>query len=404
MVDRLTMPGPLRPLFAGGRRTAFAALIVAVALFHLAVTRDIADRLAAAQAADAMPKRIAVTYVRTMEQEAPRAMATPVAIRKRAEAQPRVAAKRVATAASAPEVETRAEPPSEAASAVPTPAEPALATAPQAASDASPTLLAATAAATDAATPRVLASALASASAAAAAAASAAASSPAGSFAWPLATRVSYVLTGQWRGELSGGAEVEWIRVGERYQVNVDIHAGPSFAPIFTRRMTSQGTLGEGGLVPDRYDEDTQVLMRDRRRVSVGFEAGSVVLANGQRRERMAGTQDTASQFIQFTWLFGSAPEKLRVGNSFEFPLALPRSLNRWTYDVAGEETLYAPFGPITTFHLKPRRESRNPGEWLVEMWFAPELRFLPVRIRIEQEAGASVDLMIAKKPELAGS
>jgi len=402
MVDRLTMPGPLRPLFAGGRRTAFAALIMAVALFHLAVTRDIADRLAAAQAADAMPKRIAVTYVRTMEQEAPRAMATPAAIRKRAEAQPRVAAKRVATAASAPEVETRAEPPSEAASAVATPAEPALATAPQAASDASPTLLAATAAPTDAAAPRVLASALASASAAAAA--SAAASSPAGSFAWPSATRVSYVLTGQWRGELSGGAEVEWIRVGERYQVNVDIHAGPSFAPIFTRRMTSQGTLGEGGLVPDRYDEDTQVLMRDRRRVSVGFEAGSVVLANGQRRERMAGTQDTASQFIQFTWLFGSAPEKLRVGNSFEFPLALPRSMNRWTYDVAGEETLYAPFGPITTFHLKPRRESRNPGEWLVEMWFAPELRFLPVRIRIEQEAGASVDLMIAKKPELAGS
>lgn len=400
MVDRLTMPGPLRPLFAGGRRTAFAALIVAVALLHLAVTRDIADRLAAAQAADAMPKRIAVTYVRTMEQEAPRAMATPAAIRKRAQAQPRVAAKRVATAASEPEVETRAEPPSEAASAVATPAEPALATAPQAASDASPTLLAATAAATDAAAFRVLASALASASAAA----SAAASSPAGSFAWPLATRVSYVLTGQWRGELSGGAEVEWIRVGERYQVNVDIHAGPSFAPIFTRRMTSQGTLGEGGLVPDRYDEDTQVLMRDRRRVSVGFEAGSVVLANGQRRERMAGTQDTASQFIQFTWLFGSAPEKLRVGNSFEFPLALPRSMNRWTYDVAGEETLYAPFGPITTFHLKPRRESRNPGEWLVEMWFAPELRFLPVRIRIEQEAGASVDLMIAKKPELAGS
>jgi len=402
MVDRLTMPGPLRPLFAGGRRTAFAALIMAVALFHLAVTRDIADRLAAAQAADAMPKRIAVTYVRTMEQEAPRAMATPAAIRKRAEAQPRVAAKRVATAAFAPEVETRAEPPSEAASAVATPAEPALATAPQAASDASPTLLAATAAPTDAAAPRVLASALASASAAAAA--SAAASSPAGSFAWPSATRVSYVLTGQWRGELSGGAEVEWIRVGERYQVNVDIHAGPSFAPIFTRRMTSQGTLGEGGLVPDRYDEDTQVLMRDRRRVSVGFEAGSVVLANGQRRERMAGTQDTASQFIQFTWLFGSAPEKLRVGNSFEFPLALPRSMNRWTYDVAGEETLYAPFGPITTFHLMPRRESRNPGEWLVEMWFAPELRFLPVRIRIEQEAGASVDLMIAKKPELAGS
>lgn len=389
MVDGLTAPLPRPAARTGRRRAAFAALIAAVALLHFAVTRDIADRLAAAPAADAMPRRIAVAYVRTLELEAPRAMAAPVALRKRREAGPRVAAKRVDAAASAAEVEAVAE----AASAVAAPAGPVLAAASQAASDPLPTLQAANASPADGAASQAIASAAAS-----------AASASAGSFAWPSATRVSYVLTGHWRGELSGGAEVEWIRVGARYQVNVDIHAGPSFAPIFTRRMTSEGTLGEGGLVPDRYDEDTQVLMRERRRVSVGFEPEGVVLANGQRRDRMAGTQDTASQFIQFTWLFGSAPEKLRVGNSYEFPLALPRSMNRWTYDVNEQVTLYAPFGPITTFHLKPRRESRRAGEWLVEMWFAPELRFLPVRIRIEQEAGSFVDLMIAKKPELAGS
>ena len=378
MVGRLTVPAPLRALFPGGRRAAFAALIAAVVLLHIAVTRDIAVRLAAAQIDAAMPKRIEVAYVRTLEPEAPRAMVAPAAVRQPVEARPRLASKQAAVAASAPEVESAARAESEAASAATARVEPVVAAASQDASDDS--------------------------SAQQAAAAASAASAPAGSFVWPSATRVSYVLTGQWRGELSGGAEVEWIRVGARYQVNVDIHAGPSFAPIFTRRMTSEGTLGEAGLVPDQYDEDTQVLMRERRRVSVGFEPESVVLANGQRRDRMAGTQDTASQFIQFTWLFGSAPEKLRVGNSFEFPLALPRSMNRWTYDVAAEETLYAPFGPIATFHLKPRRESRKAGEWLVEMWFAPELRFLPVRIRIEQEAGAFIDLMIEKKPELAAS
>jgi hypothetical protein len=212
------------------------------------------------------------------------------------------------------------------------------------------------------------------------------------------------MVNGYWRGDLNGRAEVEWIRVDDRYQVNVAISAGPEFAPIFARRMTSEGRVGPTGLVPERYDEDTQVLFRDRRRVSVAFLPDAVVLANGQQRERLPGVQDTASQFIQFTWLFGSQPEQLRVGNSFELPLALPRSMNRWTYDVSRQETIGTPFGELATFHLAPRRTARRPGEWLVEMWFAPELRYLPVKVRIEQDAGSWLDLLIAKKPEVSGS
>jgi hypothetical protein len=45
--------------------------------------------------------------------------------------------------------------------------------------------------------------------------------------------------------------------------------------------MTSEGRIAASGLVPARYDEDTQVVMRDRRRVTVVFEADAVVLANG---------------------------------------------------------------------------------------------------------------------------
>ena len=134
------------------------------------------------------------------------------------------------------------------------------------------------------------------------------------------------------------------------------------------------------------------------------FAPDLVTLGNGQQRVRLPGVQDTASQFIQFTWMFGSQPERLRVGNTFEFPLALPRSMNVWVYDVAEEEVLYTAIGPLATFHLKPRREVRRPGEWLVEMWFAPELRFLPVRLRIEQDANTYVELTIARKPEMSGS
>ncbi|HEX2542316.1 MAG TPA: DUF3108 domain-containing protein [Caldimonas sp.] len=422
MVGRLT--SLRRWPWSGRRRAAFAVLVAAVALLHGVVTRDLARRLAAAEA-DArrpMPARIEVAYVRTLEPEAPKVAApapAPAPTRPRV-ATARRAAKPVAKAASAvAEAEAlakarAAEPEASAPAPGPAPATVAAAVAAASQGDAaglaasapeSPELLADAAAAAAAALTAAASSASSAASSAAADSVVTAASAPGGAtFTWPTATRVSYLLTGYWRGDLTGRAEVEWIRVGSRYQVHVDLFAGPEFAPLFSRRMSSEGNLGDTGLAPDRYDEDTQVVTRDRRRASVVFAGDEIVLANGQKRERLRGVQDAASQFIQFTWLFGTQPERLRAGNSFDVPLALPRSMSLWTYDVQAEQTLHTPFGPLATYHLKPRRATRKPGDWMVDMWFAPELRYLPVRIRIEQETGSFVELVIAKKPEIAAS
>ena len=222
-------------------------------------------------------------------------------------------------------------------------------------------------------------------------------------FEWPASTRLSYVLTGNYRGDVNGTAQVEWIRVDDRYQVNLDLVIGPEFSPLITRRMTSEGNIAASGLVPTRYDEDTQVVMRDRRRMSVVFEADAVVLANGQRRERLEGVQDTASQFIQMTYVFSTQPERLRVGGAVAFPLALPRAMDSYVYEVIEAQTLQTPFGPLASFHLKPRpRPTRRANELTVELWIAPELRYLPVRIRIEQDVATFIDLMISGKPEMA--
>ena len=408
-MDRRLRRRPALPRRA--RRTAFVALVALVVLLHAIVTHEVAAELAEFSAANAMPQRIQVAYVRTLEPEAPQAAAPAAVPKPAAAAASRRAVHRVARAASAaaPAVAEASAPPSvaEAASA----AEAALAAGASGergrvgcrrcvcrghcgkrSERRSPPHR------------RLAAASAASAAAALSAAAAPAASAAAAGFVWPSATKVSYTVDGNYRGHIDGKAEVEWIRLGDHYQVNVDVSAGPEFAPIFSRRMMSEGKVAEGGLAPDRYNEETQFLTRDRRRVSVLFEPDSVELANGQKHERMPGVQDTASQFIQFTWLFGSKPEALVVGASFQFPLALPRSMKTWTYDVVGEETLATPFGALPAYHLKPRLGERKPGELTVEMWFAPELRFLPVRIRVEREAGTYVDLMIAKKPEISAS
>jgi hypothetical protein len=189
------------------------------------------------------------------------------------------------------------------------------------------------------------------------------------------------------------------VRDGEHYQVHLEAIVGLAIAPLFTRRMTSDGVLGAEGLAPRRYDEETRRAFGEPRRVALRFEPEGIVLADGARREPWPGVQDSASQFVQLTWRFRTRPELLRVGNTIEVPLALARSVDRWVYDVVGTETLHASFGAVETFHVKPRREAIAGGDMTAEMWFAPALEYLPVRIRIHQDADTWVDMSIERPP-----
>ncbi len=376
---------PSRP-----RRLGLGALLLFVLAVHGCITQQVLSRMADSAAAQAMPPRIEVAYVRDMALSTPPPTAAPAA----PPAPVRARAARPARAASAPQVivaeAAPPTPPTPTASAVPADATMAAAAAAADAGDIGESLT----------LPREPGAVAASTSPTAAMTSSAPASGPLAAFEWPASTRISYALTGNYRGEVSGTAQVEWIRAGADYQVHLDLVVGPGFAPLITRRMSSDGAITAAGLAPRRYDEDTRVMLRDRNRITLRFEPGSVVLANGERRDTVPGVQDTASQFVQLTYVFSTRPELLRVGGTVDIPLALKNKVDVWTYDVVGEEVLATAFGPLPTLHLTPQRPPR-PGDLSAEIWFAPQLRYLPVRIRIRQDAQTYIDLLISKRPEL---
>jgi hypothetical protein len=225
---------------------------------------------------------------------------------------------------------------------------------------------------------------------------------PLPAFEWPPSTRLSYVLTGQYRGELHGFAQVEWLREGERYQVHLEVIVGLPVAPLMSRRMSSDGRLGPDGLVPGRYDEVTRIAWRPERAAAVTFEATGVRLADGRWHPRPPGVQDTASQFVQMAYLFNLEPDRLMPGRTLALPLALPRRLDTWVYDILDEESIDTPFGPLATIPLKPRLLADRRDTLSAEVWIAPSLRFLPVRLRIRQDAETFVDLVLSRAPEIA--
>jgi len=221
-------------------------------------------------------------------------------------------------------------------------------------------------------------------------------------FDWPPSTRLSYRVSGNYRGPVEGQAQVEWLRSGTRYQVHMDLSIGPSFAPLMSRRVSSEGEITPAGLSPRRYDELTKVVLREPRQLSIQLNPDSVRLANGAELPRPAGVQDSASQFVQITWMFTTQPGLLQAGRSLELPLALPRRLANWTYDVIGAEMLATPAGQVETWHVKPRPGAQGGAELSAEIWVAPSLQYLPVRIVIRQDAQNFLDLLIERLPQQA--
>ena len=389
-----------------------AAVVAAVTVAHLWLMSQMEDlaRLGSG-AADTSPARIDVAFVRELAQAEP----------------PPVAAVRAPPAAQAEPAPVAAPAPLPAASA-PLEAAPVLEAAQLAAAsetdpklDPKPEPVAPQSEAAAAATPAPTAESSASSAAATAQAPQALSAAPgpaappsalpsanapaeASAFEWPPSTRLSYNLVGDYRGPVQGKARVEWLRSGNRYQVHLDVRVGADFAPLLSRRMSSDGVLTEAGLKPQRYDEETKVLLREVRRQTIFFEPERIVLPRGGVQPTVAGVQDTASQFVQLSWMFTLQPQLLRTGQTVEVPLALARRVDRWVYDVVGEEVLDLPVGPVKAWYLKPRLQSKTNSDLSVETWFAPTLQYLPVRIRIRQDEASFIDLTLERLPQQASA
>lgn len=229
---------------------------------------------------------------------------------------------------------------------------------------------------------------------------------PAGpAFTWPMATRVSYKVQGYFRGDVYGAATVEWVRQGQDYQVRVGATIGPSFAPIGSWQLISAGTITPEGLSPKRFEQFDRLLIRTSAPRTIVFEPDQVVLDSGERLPRAANMQDAASQFIQLSYQFIMKPGLLKPGNVIDLPVALPKRVETIAYDVVDEQIIDTPIGKVPTFHVKPRKLNADGGVLPVEIWFAPGLQYLPVRILVHGKDGKSyMDLQMERAPQQTAS
>jgi hypothetical protein len=207
----------------------------------------------------------------------------------------------------------------------------------------------------------------------------------------PASTRLHYVVAGQIKGfNYNATGTLDWELGGDRYSARMEMRM-----PLLGSRVqTSTGGVGPAGLMPERFadkgrSERAAHFEREQHRIRFS--------ANTPDAELLPGAQDRLSLFLQIAGLLQARPQAYASGDIIEMQVAGTGDAEIWRFQVGEESTLVLPAGELRVRHLV--RQPRKEFDSTVEMWLAPDLNHLPVRLKVTQANGDMADQQLSQKP-----
>jgi len=212
----------------------------------------------------------------------------------------------------------------------------------------------------------------------------------------PGSVRLRFAATAQQGASPMQGVfgDLVWLQDGQHYDARLALN----FLFRTVRSQHSTGAIGPTGIEPARFSDTrrTEVashFVRDQGVVIFSTNAPSVPL--------LAGAQDRLSIVMQLGALLAGDPARYPPGMVIAVQTVGPRDAEIWTFNVGEEERLAVPAGEFAARKLT--RNPRLPFDDKIELWLAPELGYLPVRIRQTQENGDFADLQLRQMLPLQG-
>ena len=181
----------------------------------------------------------------------------------------------------------------------------------------------------------------------------------------------------------SASGELLWQHDGTRYSASLEIGA----FLIGSRRQTSQGQITSQGLQPDRFGDKS----RSEQAAHFERDKGKVVFsANTPDAPLLPGAQDRLSLLLQLGAMLAGEPQRYPPGTTISVQTVGAREADLWQFTVEDPETLSLPGGSMSA--IKLARQPRRLYDVKVELWLAPHLNHLPVRVKLTQANGDFVD------------
>lgn len=207
----------------------------------------------------------------------------------------------------------------------------------------------------------------------------------------PASTRLDYAVTGRIKG-IAYNAEgaLDWTVANGRYSARMEVKV----FLLGSRVQTSTGRVGPAGLSPERFAD------RSRSEKAAHFDAEQNRIRfsnNAPDAVLLPGAQDRLSLFLQIAGLLQARPQAYTSGQTIEMQVAGTGDADIWRFVLGDEVTLSLAAGEVRARQIKrlPRKEFDS----TVEMWLAPDLQHLPVRLRVTQGNGDVADQQLSRMP-----
>lgn len=212
-------------------------------------------------------------------------------------------------------------------------------------------------------------------------------------FSFPEPVRIVYEAQGRSGFAYTASAEILWQRDSNSYQAALRV----SKLGIPLSVWTSKGSLGAQGVAPLRFGEkkgrSSEIaahFQRDKGIISFSRNAPNVAL--------QVAAQDHLSTFFQLSSMVAAEPARFTPGSAIAFQSANAYGAQDWTFKVGSLDNLGLPAPAASGLRLT--RDHSADYDIKVEVWLAPTLGYLPVRIRLSQTNGDFLEL-VARTTEI---
>lgn len=218
-----------------------------------------------------------------------------------------------------------------------------------------------------------------------------------GLLSFPPAAELHYHVRATRKGiTLNAHSVLHWQHAAGGYQARLEIKA----LLAGQRSQTSVGTLDPvHGLQPQRFGDKTrseQATHFDRTRSPAVLRFST----NTPDQPLQVHSQDRLSVLLQLAAMLAGEPGRFGPGQTVVLHTAGTRDSNMWQFQVGATAPLPLPIGTIEALHLE--RAPQHAYDSRVDVWLAPSLGHLPVRILWTQANGDIVDQQLASHSAMA--
>jgi hypothetical protein len=197
----------------------------------------------------------------------------------------------------------------------------------------------------------------------------------------PARFRLDYVAQAR-RGALSldGENELVFIVEGTRYTLR-----SATRSLLFSAEQESSGELRGALLLPHDYRERS--MRRAARTTHIDWRGDRVTFS--QNADGATTTQPLLQDRLSLLLQVGQQLRAQQGRGAVALPVAGTRHVTTYRFELRGAETLDLPAGRFETHRLERPLNAEHDG---LEMWIAPSLCWLPVRLRFTDDRGQLIE------------